>query len=182
MADKNQPPAPAVECDDPSNDLFAQDYIAKHLGISDRTLRDVLRKLDLDHRFDTLTKIRITYLSHLRELAAGRGGEEQYNVARERARESRVKADLCELDLHERLGALVLVNDIEPLLEDWILSGQQKITQSLDKLFVELEDTYGIDFDEQYKQDTTRSTLASISGFASEFKWDDEEGIEEMDT
>ena len=53
---------------------LTQSEIGEHLGMSQVAAGDMLRRLGIDWRESTLDAIRLTYIKHLREVAAGRSG------------------------------------------------------------------------------------------------------------
>jgi RecB family endonuclease NucS len=52
-----------------------QAFVARHLDMSERNLRDVLRGLGIDWPVDSIDSVRVAYIRDLREKAAGRGGD-----------------------------------------------------------------------------------------------------------
>lgn len=58
--------------------------VAGHLDMSDRSVREIESRLSLPADY-TMADIRIAYIRHLREVAAGRGGESAVELATERA-------------------------------------------------------------------------------------------------
>lgn len=76
-----------------------QAEVSEHLDMSDRNLRDVLSLLNLDHKEAPLSKLRVTYIRHLREVAAGRRSDEDggLDLVQERAslaRSQRISQDM----------------------------------------------------------------------------------------
>lgn len=67
--------------------------IAAHLDLSDRSVREFLTASSMEHKAETLTSIRVAYIRHLREQAAGRAAEGGVDLATERARLAKEQAD-----------------------------------------------------------------------------------------
>lgn len=81
-------PAPAKRA------ALTQEAIAKHLDLSDRSVREFLTVANMDHKVSTLAEIRIAYIRRLREMAAGRaGGGGGLDLVTERARLAKEQAD-----------------------------------------------------------------------------------------
>lgn len=70
----------------------SQAEVAAHLDLSDRSVRELEPKLALPSDYN-LASFRIAYIRHLREVAAGRGGENSLELAAERARLAKEQAD-----------------------------------------------------------------------------------------
>lgn len=94
---------------------------AKELGIwldvSDRTVRDLASEgiavRTKVGRYDVQASV-INHIRHLREIAAGRGGQAQVlDLTAERARESKERADNLALKNAELRGELVSAVDVE---------------------------------------------------------------------
>lgn len=60
--------------------------LADHLDMSDRNLREVLDKLGISHKTAGMASIRIAYIRHLREQAAGRATNGDLDLSTERAK------------------------------------------------------------------------------------------------
>lgn len=118
--------------------------IARHLDMSDRNLRDVLKNLNLDHKDSSLSDVRVAYIRDLRDKAAGRGGEDQSNLAKARAEESMIKAAKLRLEYQRDIGALVLGEDAEKALNDWARFANREIIQGFHKLVSEIQSAYSL--------------------------------------
>ena len=70
-----------------------QQDIAAHLDLSDRSVREFLTTAGMEHKQCTLDEIRIAYIRHLREIAAGRMANGDLDLATERARLAKEQAD-----------------------------------------------------------------------------------------
>lgn len=88
---------------------LTQQFIARHLDLNERNVRDFLGKVGLDHKQATLDEIRVAYIRHLREQAAGRmgTGETGLVLADQRARLAKEQADKQEMDNQERRRELI---------------------------------------------------------------------------
>lgn len=93
-----------------------QESIAKHLDLSDRSVREFLTGANMDHRIATLDEIRVTYIRHLREMAAGRAASGDLDLAGERARLAKEQADKIAMQNEVSRRELAPVTLIEEVL------------------------------------------------------------------
>ncbi|MDX9975360.1 MAG: hypothetical protein RBU21_20405 [FCB group bacterium] len=125
-----------------------QGEIAAHLDMSERNVRELLGKLGVNHRSSTLDEVRVAYIRYLRELAAGRGGEDQYDLTKQKARQAEADARLKELDYWERVGVLVNVEELEPLLAGFAALGRAEFENALEKIVAAIESKHGVEIEE----------------------------------
>lgn len=93
--------------------MATQREIAEHLNLSTRRVRDVLILLSLPTRGADLDEVRIKYLNHLRELAAGHGAPGgELDLAHERAALARAQREQIELAMRVRHQELVDAADM----------------------------------------------------------------------
>lgn len=90
----------------------SQRELAEHLDMSERNLRDVLGAIGLDHRSSSRDEIRIGYIRHLREQAAGRGTGNGLNLAEERAGLAREQKYLAQLRKQQVLGEWAPIDNL----------------------------------------------------------------------
>ena len=75
-----------------------QALIAEHLDVSERSVREFLADAGIEHKQATLTEIRVAYIRHLREVAAGRAtAEGGLDLATERAGLARAQREKIEM-------------------------------------------------------------------------------------
>ena len=101
-----------------------QRALAAHLGVSDRRIRELVREGVIPRGAD-IDSGRMTYLEHLREQAAGRGGEPgpgTPNLVDERALLARAQRERIELDMARAKRALIPVEEVHadtPTTASW---------------------------------------------------------------
>lgn len=89
-----------------------QAEVAKHLGVAQRTVRELRdRQVIPDPAKSTLSRVRLAYIRHLRELAAGRQGDR--DLAEENLKLARSKREAQELKTSQLRGELVPVDQVE---------------------------------------------------------------------
>ncbi len=146
--------------------------VANHLDMSERNARDVLKMLGIDWTASSLADIRTAYIRDLRDKAAGRGGDQQSELTKARTDESVVKAALGRLQYHEKLGALVPLEDVERPLMDWAGYTAQQVTVGFDDLKSQIETKYQIEIDTEMVNRVVGSTTTRIQGYAKHISQD----------
>lgn len=94
--------------------MATQAEVAAHLDMTERNLRDLLKKLGLPSRTLDLDQVRISYIRHLRGVA-GRHQVEGggLNLTMERALLARVQREKLEIETAKLRGQLVDVAEVE---------------------------------------------------------------------
>lgn len=158
-----------------------QTEIAKHLDMSERNAREVLKTLGIDWTATTLSAIRIAYIRDIREKAAGRSGDEQMSLTRARTKNATADTELKHIQIREKSGELVPVAGIEPQITAMITAARQELLSLPAQLAVEINALHGVDIDPDLIQQRiydalnhlTRSNFADPAG-------DDGQGHEGM--
>lgn len=130
--------------------MATQQEIADDLGLSRIAVSNALNALGLFKReWEALSVVeaRKILIRHYTEVAAGRGGDEQFNLTKERARESRLKGDILELQIHEKAGSLIQAADVEREWQSLILAARSELMMLPGKIAAELKAIHGIDAD-----------------------------------
>ncbi|WP_122884900.1 helix-turn-helix domain-containing protein [Burkholderia pseudomallei] len=93
--------------------MLTQQQIAEHLDLERSTVSRLVDRLNIDYRTASMDEIRIAYLRHLREMAAGRASETGIDLVAERAMTERVDREIKLLTLAEKKGQLVNAAQLE---------------------------------------------------------------------
>lgn len=91
-----------------------QTEVAAHLDLSDRSVRELESKLNLPTDY-TLAAFRVAYIRHLREVAAGRAGTGDLDLATERAglaREQKERVALQNAVTRKELAPVILIEQV----------------------------------------------------------------------
>ncbi|WP_288129982.1 terminase small subunit [Accumulibacter sp.] len=94
---------------------LTQTEIGEHLAMSQAAAGDMLRRLGIDWNESTLDDIRVAYIRHLREIAAGRAGSGDLDLASERAmlaRSQRERIDLANAVTRRELAPVILIEQV----------------------------------------------------------------------
>lgn len=164
-----------------ANEKPTQVEIAAHLDMSERNARDVLQKLGIDNKASTLEEIRTAYIRYLRELAAGRGGEDQYDLTKQKARQAEADANLKELEYWTRLDRFVSVDELEPLLASWAATGRSEVENAIERIVTGIESKYGIEIEREIIDAPLDAAFGAIAAYPGVATSGDDKGGEEME-
>lgn len=137
--------------------------IGTHLDMSERNAGTICQNLGLNRETQSLDQIRIAYIRDLREKAAGRGGDAQGELVQARIRETNINADLKELQVMEKAGQLVNVDDIEPQLVAMVTSAKQELLSLPEKLASDIKALHGIEIDISLIQERINDSLNQLA-------------------
>lgn len=113
----------------------------------------------------TLQDWLLAYCGALREVAAGRGGDEQHTLTGEKARQTRIDADLKELQYYERIGRLVSTDAIEPVLDGWASTARAEFTNAVDQIVAGIESRHGITVDRELVDKPAAAACKAIASY-----------------
>lgn len=141
-----------------------QKGFADLVGVSQQAVSDKVEKAGL-RTGGTYRQWLVSYCEHFRQLAAGRGAaDDQANAARAKTRESTANAQLKELQFHKEVGTLVPVEDLEPLLESWVVTARSETTYAVEKLVAAIQSKHNIEVEQVLIDDTLGAAFTSIAG------------------
>lgn len=147
--------------------MATQKVIAEHLDMTTRNLREVLNKLGMLSTKNSLDEIRVAYIRHLREQAAGRGGEDQASLTRARTREAQASAHLKELQIAEKAKTLIPADEVEPGFAALITAARTELLTLPDKLAMEIKTLHDVDIDPAMIQDHIYEALQHLANGTS---------------
>lgn len=138
--------------------------------MSERNVRDMLEKIadylgvnpEQSSWWQTMSmdQIRRGYIEHMRDMAAGRGGDKQVGLAAAKTEEAVVKTALLRLDYNERAGALVPTELVAAVINDWARGANREYTQGMHRLVSDIQAAHCIEIDQ--------SLVDDIAGVATE--------------
>lgn len=96
--------------------MLIQQDIAKHLDMSQAAVSGLMDRLGIDWKAASIDEIRVAYIRHLREQAAGRAASGDLDLATERARLAKEQADKFAMQNAITRGELAPVMMIEEVL------------------------------------------------------------------
>jgi hypothetical protein len=144
-----------------------QQQIADHLDMSQQSVAELMERLGLDWRLESIDVVRVAYIRHLRGQAAGHRSDDGMDLVRERVLTERVDRELKELAVAEKKGVLVNVAQLEPALMQMVGSFRADLLSRDDKLKTELDALYGIDLDVNLLNEHTIAALEQLGRYES---------------
>lgn len=95
--------------------MLRQHDIADHIDLSQQAVSEFLERSGIDYKQSTLDEIRIAYIRHLREMAAGRAASGDLDLATERAllaREQRLRIEMQNAVTRGELAPVALLEEV----------------------------------------------------------------------
>ncbi|UEP27052.1 MarR family transcriptional regulator [Burkholderia sp. B21-007] len=142
-----------------------QQQIADHLDLDQSAVSRFVDKVRLDYRAVSIDEIRIAYIRHLREVAAGRSSETGIDLVAERAMTERVDREIKLLTLAEKKGQLVNATQLEQAYGLMVGAFQTELLSLSDKLVQELHTLYGVEVDVEWLNEHIYGCLEQLSEY-----------------
>lgn len=96
------------------------------------------------------------------------GGDDQFNLTQERARESRLKGDLLQLQIQEKSGVLIPADAVEQQWTALVVACKAELLLIPDKLAAMLKTLHGIDIDPTLIEQPINDALTRLANQALE--------------
>ncbi len=142
-----------------------QAEFAKLVGISQQAASKQLDKGAIKAG-ETLREWLLTYCDRLRDQAAGRGGSQQESLASAKTEEAQVKTALNRLTYQEKLGTLVLGDDVGYALSDWAGYANREFRSGTEKIVELIENEHSISVNREAVKNIVGPTTERIQGYA----------------
>ncbi|MBR8316671.1 MarR family transcriptional regulator [Burkholderia dolosa] len=142
-----------------------QQQIAEHLDLDQSAVSRFVDKARLDYKTASMDEIRVTYIRHLREVAAGRASETGIDLVAERAMTERVDREIKLLTLAEKKGQLVNAAQLEQAYGLMVGAFQTELLSLADKLVQELHALYGVHVDVEWLNEHIYGCLEQLSEY-----------------
>ncbi|MCA8285778.1 MarR family transcriptional regulator [Burkholderia vietnamiensis] len=142
-----------------------QQQIADHLDLDQSAVSRFVDKVRLDYRAVSIDEIRVAYIRHLREVAAGRSSETGIDLVAERAMTERVDREIKLLTLAEKKGQLVNAMQLEQAYGLMVGAFQTELLSLSDKLVQELHTLYGVEVDVEWLNEHIYGCLEQLSEY-----------------
>ena len=114
----------------------------------------------------TVPAARQLLVRHYTEIAAGRGGEDQYNLTKQRARESQLKGDMLQLQIQEKAGTLIPAAAVEQEWQSLIVAARSELLLLPGKIAQQIRALYGTEIDPTLIEDHVRAALNRLADAA----------------
>lgn len=144
--------------------VATQSGFAAVVGISQQAVSDAVSR-GVIAAGGTYAEWLLAYSAHMREQAAGRGGDDQGNLTKQRARQASADADLKELDYLERVQELIAVKDFEPQLAAWAVAIRSEFENAVARIVALIESKHGIEIDNAAVDDIVCAALDAASAY-----------------
>lgn len=145
--------------------MKTQQQIADHLDINQSSVSELMQKLGIDWKAEPLDKIRVEYIRHLRSVASGHRSNDGLDLTHERVMTERVDRQLKELQVAEKRGLLINVDQLEPELMNMVGAFRAELLSRDDKLVSDLAALYGIQVDVTILNEFTNATLEQFGRY-----------------
>jgi phage terminase Nu1 subunit (DNA packaging protein) len=123
----------------------------------------------------------LAYCDRLRLEAAGRSGDDNQSLTRARTREAEASANLKQLQILEKTGALVPAAEVEPRYNAMITAARTELLSLSEKHVQQIKALYGVDVDQAIFDDAIHAALTHLaSGLLADLDDHDAPGGEEM--
>lgn len=139
-----------------------QSGFAELVGTSKQAVQKHAAKIGLKKGGTYADWLRI-YCEHLRTEAAGRGGESMQDLTRQRILESEQKTLAMMLDNQEKLGALVSVEDVSAVFDEFSGSVPTAINSAGESIQAAIESKHSITLDDEIVHGPLRATADRIA-------------------
>ncbi len=150
--------------------------VARHLDMSERNARTVLRELGIDWKKKAMSEIRVAYIRNLREKAAGRGLSSQEELNKSKIRDAEAGAVLKEIQAAEKVGALVPIQEAEPRFAAMVVAARTEFMTMADKLRQKIQTRYGVEVDPDLINENIHSALRHLSSHDADAVLNDGKG------
>lgn len=139
--------------------------IAEHLDLAQKQVSELMGQLGIDWKATPLSDIRVAYIRKIRGQAAGHRAEDGSDLVAERVKTERVSRELMLLQLHEKRGSLIHVEQLRPMYAQMIGAFKTELIARDDKLKGELDALYGVTVDIELLNGHTRSALEQLARY-----------------
>jgi terminase small subunit / prophage DNA-packing protein len=120
--------------------MAALSEVAAHLGVSLKYMNDLIAKGYIQKKdrgkYD-IDECRTSYISNLREMAAGRTANGELDLSAERARLAKEQADAKEMENMVERGDLLYIDDIIKDFEEQLINCKTKLLAAPTKVAAE---------------------------------------------
>ncbi len=137
--------------------------IASHLGISRQGVTAALKKIGIDWNVATMDEIRLAYIERLRKEAASHISADGLDLVAEKAQTERVIRELKTLELQEKKGELVNVEELKDDFTVTALNFKNLLLARDERLKTMIDSLYGTDIDINLLNDETYTALGALA-------------------
>jgi len=148
--------------------MASQSEISSKLGINVATFKDFVARGIIEERDRgqyTLEECAKQYLSHLREIAAGRMTTDGLNLADERARLAKEQADAKEMENMVERGELLYMDDVIKDFEEQLMICKTKLLATPTKIAAEVFSSRDVQEVKEIMEEAIKDALSELVGY-----------------
>lgn len=148
--------------------MASQSEIAAKLGINVATFKDFVARGVIEERDRgqyTLEECAKQYLSHLREIAAGRATVDGLSLADERARLAKEQADAKEMQNMVERGELLYMDDVIKDFEEQLMNCKTKLLAAPTKVAAEIFASRDVQEVQEIMEEAIKDALSELVGY-----------------
>jgi len=148
--------------------MASQSEISSKLGINVATFKDFVARGIIEERDRgqyTLEECAKQYLSHLREIAAGRMTTDGLNLADERARLAKEQADAKEMENMVERGELLYMDDVIKDFEEQLMNCKTKLLATPTKIAAEVFSSRDVQEVQEIMEEAIKDALSELVGY-----------------
>ena len=148
--------------------MASQSEISQKLGINVGTFKDFVARGIIEERDRgqyTLEECAKQYLSHLREIAAGRATADGLNLADERARLAKEQADAKEMENMVERGELLYMDDVIKDFEEQLMNCKTKLLATPTKIAAEVFASRDVQEVQELMEEAIKDALSELVGY-----------------
>ena len=148
--------------------MASQSEISQKLGINVGTFKDFVARGIIEERDRgqyTLEECAKQYLSHLREIAAGRMTTDGLNLADERARLAKEQADAKEMENMVERGELLYMDDVIKDFEEQLMNCKTKLLATPTKIAAEVFASRDVQEVQELMEEAIKDALSELVGY-----------------
>lgn len=142
--------------------------VAAHLGVSLKYVNDLIAKGYIqkqDRAKYDIDECRISYISNLREMAAGRAANGDLDLSAERARLAKEQADAKEMENMVERGELLYIDDIIRDFEEQLINCKTKLLAAPTKIAAEIHAARDVAEVQSIMEEAVKEALSELVGY-----------------
>ncbi len=147
------------------NEKASQTGFANLVGVSQQAISNQIKKENLSED-GTYQEWLHQYCDQLRQQAAGRGGEDQVDVARATFEEKTVKTAIMRLEYHEKISTTVHEDEAHKFLADWAMFSAAQFRRAFERLREDLKSQFEVDLPTELIEKHAGSAIERVRGYA----------------
>ncbi len=157
--------------------MATQIEISAHLGMSDRNLREVLPKIKMDHKVDSLDDIRLAYIAYLRDQASGHSDGNGNNIISTRVATAEIDKEMKLMALCEKRGELVHLSSGKHKIASAVSTMKNILGNASGEIRAEIKKQHGIEVDHDLINKPIIGAVGELSIFGKQLEQDSRGGI-----